>query len=125
MKPARYRPRLRTPMAVTLAAGCLVGCNLLQLPSAPQAPQIKAPEVKAPDLKAPDLEAPDLKAPDVSLELPEDPPANRTCCFRNAGAVAKVCAGKARCCTGLYERGVCEDAGGLWFNSAEGCAGAC
>ncbi|CAN98683.1 putative secreted protein [Sorangium cellulosum So ce56] len=61
---------------------------------------------------------------------PEDPaapetPESRKCCFRSGEGAAKVCESQERCCSGRYDRSACEDSGGLWFNSADGCAGAC
>ncbi|AGP41813.1 hypothetical protein [Sorangium cellulosum] len=66
----------------------------------------------------------DPAAPQDPTAAPE-PPESRKCCFRSGESVAKVCESKERCCSGRYERSECEDSGGLWFQSADGCAGAC
>lgn len=68
--------------------------------------------------------APGEPAPPEDPAAPEDPE-SRKCCFRSGENVAKVCENKDRCCSGKYDRSACEDSGGLWFHSADGCAGAC
>ncbi|WP_104987897.1 hypothetical protein [Sorangium cellulosum] len=68
--------------------------------------------------------APGEAAPADPAAAPEDPE-SRKCCFRSGEGAAKSCESQERCCTGKYDRSECEDSGGLWFHSADGCAGAC
>lgn len=101
-----------TPVTVFALAG---GCALFAPPELPAPPEPKPPEV--PEFKPPDAPEP----PKSPYEIPKD----GNCCMRNTEAVSTVCRGAARCCTDKYERSDCEDAGGLWFNTPEGCGGAC
>jgi hypothetical protein len=114
MKLARIAPALLL-LGLAIVMGGSLGCDTVTTLLAPAVPTL-IEKATAPDLKAPD--APDGPA------LP-DPPENRNCCFRGGGSVAKACESKERCCTGTYGRSECEDAGGHWFNTAAGCAGAC
>lgn len=107
--------------AAPLLGGSL-GCDLLLAPpAAPKAPDLKLPEIPGPP-EAP--KAPDLKAPPAP-QVPSAPvPGN--CCLRDAGQASIACGGRAeRCCSSKYDRSECEDAGGFWFHSTEGCAGGC
>jgi hypothetical protein len=113
MKLARTAPALLL-LALSVVVGGSLGCDTVATLVAPAVPAL-IDKATAPDLNAPD-------APDSPLP---DPPENRTCCFRGGDGAAKGCESRARCCSGRYSRNECEDAGGLWFNSADGCAGAC
>jgi hypothetical protein len=107
--------------AASLFGGSL-GCDLLLNPPAPpKVPDLKAPEPpQPPEMPKP----PDVKAPPAP-QVPSAPvPGN--CCLRDPGQAATACGGGAqRCCTDKYDRSDCEDAGGFWFHTPEGCAGAC
>ncbi|AUX27236.1 hypothetical protein SOCEGT47_078190 [Sorangium cellulosum] len=99
---------------VVLVGSASLGCDTVATLVAPAVP-VAIEKATAPDVSAPE---------DPAAAVP-DPPENRNCCFRSGEGAAKVCESEERCCTGKYDRSACEDAGGLWFNSADGCAGAC
>ncbi len=104
--------------AASLLGGSL-GCELLFAPpAAPKVPDLKLPEAPKPPT-AP--KPPDLKAPQVPSA-----PVPGNCCLRDASQASLACGGNAeRCCSDKYDRSDCEDAGGFWFHTPEGCAGAC
>ncbi|XYH97453.1 hypothetical protein ACMHYB_58490 [Sorangium sp. So ce1128] len=114
MKLAGTARALGSALAVLVMIGSF-GCDTVATLVAPTVPVVieKATAPGDPAAAAEDAAA-----------VPEDPESRR-CCFRSGESVAKVCESKERCCTGKYDRSVCEDSGGLWFNSADGCAGAC
>jgi hypothetical protein len=61
--------------------------------------------------------------PPKAPALPEKKGGN--CCFRDDRIAPSYCGGRANCCNGDFAVSDCEQRGGLWFASAEGCAGAC
>jgi hypothetical protein len=109
-------------LAAASLLGGSMGCEFLLAPPAPpQIPSLKLPEPPQPPA-AP--KPPDVKAPPVP-QVPAAPtPGN--CCLRDASQATMACGVTTeRCCTDKYDRSDCEDAGGFWFHTPEGCAGAC
>lgn len=124
MKLARHLSALSLATVAVLLAGGPLGCELLgyKPPEIPQTPQLpEAPEVPEPPAEPEPPTAP--QGPKV--DVPPDHEGG-VCCMR-AGAVEQVCGvGVKRCCTLKYDDpGDCEDEGGFWFHTVEGCAGAC
>ncbi|HTN90319.1 MAG TPA: hypothetical protein VL242_41875 [Sorangium sp.] len=113
MKLAGTARALASALAVLVMIGSL-GCDTVATLVAPAVPVV-IEKATAPG---------DPAALEDAASVPEDPESRR-CCFRSGESVAKVCESEERCCTGKYDRSACEDSGGLWFNSADGCAGAC
>ncbi len=120
----RHLSALSLLAAAVLVGGGPMGCDLLGYtpPNVPQAPQLpEAPEVPEAPSEPDAPTAP--QAPKVDV-----PPTHEggVCCVRS-GPVEQVCGvGTKRCCTIKYEDpSDCEDAGGLWFHSVDGCSGAC
>lgn len=127
MKLARHLSALSFLALSILLAGGPLGCEWLGLaalavPAVPQAPEAPAPpEIPEPP-KAPEPPA----APQTpTVDVPGDHEGG-VCCIRS-GPVEQTCGvGAKRCCTlKLDGAGDCEDAGGLWFHSVDGCRGAC
>lgn len=116
-------------IAALLAGGALLvpAClpPLPQVPSfQPQAPVLDVPQ--APDVQIPEFQPPEIQKPE-GPELPAKPPdAAGNCCIRKGNLLKKECGAAVSCCIEKPEdSGECEEVDGLWFNSKEGCAGAC
>lgn len=118
-----------------LAIAALFGASALTiqacLPALPQAPALalQAPTLdvpQAPELQIPEFTPPEIQKPE-GPELPAKPPeAEGNCCIRKGNLLKKECEGAVSCCIAKPEdSGECEEVEGLWFNSKEGCAGAC
>lgn len=63
------------------------------------------------------------EAPKPPDGVPEKKGGN--CCFRDDRVTPTYCKGQDHCCNGDYDLDACESRGGLWFDSTEGCRGAC
>src|SRR5690242_20598356 len=79
------------------------------------------PPPKAPD--APEAPTVDLKPPE--LPKPPEPPKPGGCCVKAGTPLSdEVCEPKgAHCCSGKVEGDACEEKGGKWYFSFEGCKG--
>ncbi len=98
---------------------------LPQVPTlAPTLPTLDVPQ--APEVQIPEFTPPEIQAPE-GPELPAKPPeAAGNCCIRKGNLLKSECEGAVSCCIEKPEdSGECEKVDGLWFNSKEGCAGAC
>ena len=112
MKPAGNARALGSALALLVMIASF-GCDTVATLVAPAVPVVIEKATAPGEPAAPE----DPAAP--------EPPESRKCCFRSGESVAKVCESQERCCSGRYDRSACEDSGGLWFQSADGCAGAC
>jgi len=126
VKALRYLSSLSIPLLAVLVAGGPLGCEIFQPPSIPSPPMLPTvPEMptmpEVPSVQTPSApEAPSTPKVDVP-----DGEKGAVCCLRS-GKAEQYCGGDAkRCCSGRFERDSCEDVGGFWFNSLQGCFGAC
>ena len=101
-------------VAVVAIAGGPLACDLFKPPEMPQAPGAEPP--KEPEIP---------KGPDAPEAPVEKEPGGNCCVKRNSWLSERVCqpAG-ARCCSDKMDSEECTERGGVWFHSAEGCAGA-